>query len=606
MAHMQYNQQAMPSGLSSRRGGQNIKPLSFDFKSIPENDTGIPTPRTSRSHLLAGLRTAPKSATATSFSIGNGPASPTVNPHARNNRNSITPGMYDAGASYLNGPKTSMPTYGGMHQAQQQAIQQQALYNAEVAAYQQQQQQQQQYTTDQGMVSQLSMEDSVQGELDPNVHAQLMYTNHVLAQRQQQLQQQLQALQTAAQQLQSQGYRMQGQAPAAQQNHQSAVYQQQMQQHVQQQVEQLQQQRLQQQYLALQQARAQQAAQIQHLQQLQALMTPTATQQQSAYSLYDPTTGQQALYEATNQLANQTAQLNLNSYGGVQQPAVGTPRLQVSPPPTEANKSNSRNPSPPRRFESPVVETAVNPLPPPSANAFRRGHKKSISTANGNKNQLTISTTEELPKTAGPKTSSFPMTPMTAGYGPGQARAGEHPVRQPRNPPSLDELKSKPTSKHEGSKNFVARTRRSAIHNLVRAGLERRKEARSSGSISPISESADELVETPLTDNDSDSGRSGSGILLDHDDAECSLPSSRTSTGSWGAIGSDRPSSRQKTDRKSVDSTNCSDNETANRDSGSFASLLKNSNRGAKAESAEGQQRKARLVLSTQKRSIGA
>ena len=602
MAHMQYNQQAMPSGLSSRRGGQNIKPLSFDFKSIPENDTGIPTPRTSRSHLLAGLRTAPKSATATSFSIGNGPASPTVNPHARNNRNSITPGMYDAGASYLNGPKTSMPTYGGMHQAQQQAIQQQALYNAEVAAYQQQQQ----YTTDQGMVSQLSMEDSVQGELDPNVHAQLMYTNHVLAQRQQQLQQQLQALQTAAQQLQSQGYRMQGQAPAAQQNHQSAVYQQQMQQHVQQQVEQLQQQRLQQQYLALQQARAQQAAQIQHLQQLQALMTPTATQQQSAYSLYDPTTGQQALYEATNQLANQTAQLNLNSYGGVQQPAVGTPRLQVSPPPTEANKSNSRNPSPPRRFESPVVETAVNPLPPPSANAFRRGHKKSISTANGNKNQLTISTTEELPKTAGPKTSSFPMTPMTAGYGPGQARAGEHPVRQPRNPPSLDELKSKPTSKHEGSKNFVARTRRSAIHNLVRAGLERRKEARSSGSISPISESADELVETPLTDNDSDSGRSGSGILLDHDDAECSLPSSRTSTGSWGAIGSDRPSSRQKTDRKSVDSTNCSDNETANRDSGSFASLLKNSNRGTKAESAEGQQRKARLVLSTQKRSIGA
>ncbi|KAK3352079.1 hypothetical protein B0H65DRAFT_547059 [Neurospora tetraspora] len=602
MAHMQYNQQAMPSGLASRRGGQNIKPLSFDFKSIPENDTGIPTPRTSRSHLLAGLRTAPKSATATSFSVGNGPASPTVNPHARNSRNnSITPGMYD-GASYLNGPKTSMPTYGGMHQAQQQAMQQQALYNAEVAAYQQQQQ----YTTDQIMVPQLSMDDSVQGELDPNVHAQLMYTNHVLAQRQQQLQQQLQALQAAAQQLQSQGYRMQGQAPASQHNHQSAVYQQQMQQQVQQQVEQLQQQRLQQQYLALQQARAQQAAQIQHLQQLQALMTPTATQQQSAYSLYDPTTGQQTLYEATNQLANQTAQLNLNSYGGVQQPAVGTPRLQVSPPPpAEASKSNSRSSSPPRRFESPV-ETAVNPLPPPSANAFRRGYKKTISTANGNKNQLSISTNEEPPKTAGPKTSTFPMTPMTAGYGPGQARAGEHPVRQPRNPPSLDELKSKPTSKHEGSKNFVARTRRSAIHNLVRAGLERRKEARSSGSISPISESADELVETPLTDNDSDSGRSGSGILLDHDDAECSLPSSRTSTGSWGAIGSDRPSSRQKTNRTSVDSTNCSDNETASRDSGSFASLLKNSNRGAKTEAVDGQQRKARLVLTAQKRSIGA
>jgi len=254
-----------------------------------------------------------------------------------------------------------------------------------------------------------------------------------------------------------------------------------------------------------------------------------------------------------------------------------------------------RIPTPPRRDDSPPESHA--PLPPPSANAFRRGHKKAPSVSN--KVHLSIATNEDPLKSAGPKTASFPLTPLTAGYGPGQGRAGEHPVRQPRNPPSLDELKSKPTAKHEGSKNFVTRTRRSAINNLVRAGLERRKEARSSGSISPISESTEELIETPMTDNDSDSGRSGSGSLIDRD--ECSLPSSRTSTGSWGAIGSDRPGSRQKLHRSSVDSAP-SDSENA---PGSFASLLKNSNRGAKVEGDV--QRKARLVLtSAEKRKLAA
>jgi hypothetical protein len=168
----------------------------------------------------------------------------------------------------------------------------------------------------------------------------------------------------------------------------------------------------------------------------------------------------------------------------------------------------------------------------------------------------------------------------------------------------MDELKAKPTAKHEGSKNFVARTRRTAIHNLVRAGLERRKEARSTGSISPISESTEEMVETPMTDNDSESGRSGSGSLVDHDDAECSLPSSRTSTGSWGAIGSDRPSSRQKVSRDSVDSTNSSDNEGV-RDPGSFASLLKKRSSAAKAEAVDGQRKAPMLVLtSAEKRKL--
>ena len=72
------------------------------------------------------------------------------------------------------------------------------------------------------------------------------------------------------------------------------------------------------------------------------------------------------------------------------------------------------------------------------------------------------------------------MTPMTGTFGPGQARAGDHPIRQPRGPPSLEELVAKPTSNHEGSKNFVTRQRRRAVNNLVKAGLERRGASRGS------------------------------------------------------------------------------------------------------------------------------
>jgi hypothetical protein len=459
--------------------------------------------------------------------------------------------MYDTTSVY-NGPKTSVPRYGV---GQQQGF-------GQVMGYQQH------FTPDQILAPpQLPMDDHLQEEMDPNLQAQLLAANQYLQQQQLQLQQQLLNLQAAAQQFQ--GLNL------------NAQYQQQQQQQQQQQV-----------FANVYQ---------QQLRNQQSVMA-TATSQPGIYTVYDPLTGQQTLYVDQSQQQLNAPALNQgqysNGYGNLQQQQMATPRVQVSPPPAETNKTTFRNPSPPRRFDSPVENPA--PLPPPSANAFRRGHKKSTSLANnGNKGGLSINT-EEPTKAAGPKTASFPMTPMTApgSYGPGQARAGEHPVRQPRNPPSMDELRAKPTAKHDGSKNFAARTRRSAIHNLVRAGLERRKEARSSGSISPISEVADEpdLVESP-SDNGSDSGRSGSGSLVDMDDAECSLPSSRTSTGSWGAIGSDRPSSRQKLDR--ADST--SDNENA-QDSGSFASLLKNANRAAKAEHMDGQRKAPMLVLGAGKR----
>lgn len=568
MSHAPFNSAhglAMPSGLASRRGGgQNIKPLSFDaLKSPVDRDNGVPTPRTSRSHLLAGLRTAPKSAAATT-GFPNLPASPTtVAPHAQN-RNSMAPGMFDNAnlANLYNGPKTSLPRFAS--QQQQQQPQQHLAYNSMMGFGQQ-------YTADQILAPpQLQLDEAASEHIDPTLHAQLLYTNAYLSEQQQRLQQQLRALQAAAQQFQ--GLSLNGQAQMTQQGY-SNMYQQQ-------------------------------------LQTMQAMMTP-ATPQANVYSLYDPTTGQQALYTDHSQVQAQ-AQLNAhlvnqaqlaNAYANAnsQQPAVGTPRMQVSPPPSEATKTGGRIPTPPRRYDSPAE--SPSPLPPSTANAFRRGHKKSSSVSN--KNQLSISTTDEPLKSAGPKTATFPSTPLTSGYGPGQGRAGEHPIRQPRNPPSLDELKSKPTAKHEGSKNFVARTRRSAINNLVRAGLERRKEVRSSGSISPISESTEELAETPMTDNDSDSGRSGSGVLIDRDDAECSLPSSRTSTGSWGAIGSDRPTSRQKADGNSVEGTS-SDSEGA-REPGSFASLLKNNSRDGKPEGADGKRRAPRLVLtSAEKRKLSA
>jgi len=281
------------------------------------------------------------------------------------------------------------------------------------------------------------------------------------------------------------------------------------------------------------------------------------------------------------QLAQAFANMNMQ-----QQQVSHAPRVQVSPPPPEnAIPSGSRTRSPPR-YESPVEPT---PLPPPSANAFRRGHKKSSSLANVNPG-LKVNG-QDVPPSAGPKTASFPLTPAAASHGPGEARAGEHPVRQPRGPPSIDELRAAPTSKHPGSKNFVHQARRFAVNNLVRAGMERRKGTNSStGSMSPVSEIAEE-AEMPLTDNDSDSGRSGSGSLAG--DIEPS-PSSRSSArGSWGAIGSDRPSSRSKS-RNSIESSGSA---TSPCDSdASFAGVFKKPQQVPEPES----QRKApRLVLTS-------
>jgi hypothetical protein len=439
-----------------------------------------------------------------------------------------------------NAPKTAFPQYGAQNN-----------FNSMMG---------QQYTVDQVLAPpELPLDEQAQEHMDPNLYAQLVATNMYLAQQQQRLQQQLRSVQAAAQQFQQ----LNLSNPQLTQQ-QIALYEQQQRLH-----------NIQQQLGA------------------QAVLSQQPQQQQQQQLYYNPMTGQ--YYVETPQAAAQMTspyneQPSTPGFGGFQQQQQqqNTPSVQVSPP-AESQPFSFRSNSPPKRYDSP---TEVTPLPPPSVNAFRRGHKKASSLAPLN-SALAAASLSDAPKSAGPKTSTFPMSPLTGGYGPGQARAGEHPVRQPRGPPSLDELKSKPTAKIEGSKNFAARTRRSAVHNLVRAGLERRKGTGSScGSMSPVSETAEESS-TPITDNESDSGRSGSGSLAG--DMEC--PSSRTSaSGGWGAIGSDRPSSRQKA-RKSVDSVGSiasSEGETS-----SFANVFKNGAlRAAKGqESADGQRKAPRLVL---------
>ncbi|CAJ2502180.1 Uu.00g095740.m01.CDS01 [Anthostomella pinea] len=556
---------SMPSGgLASRRGGgQNIKPLSFDALKSPTDTTenGVPTPRTSRGHLLAGLRTAPKSATATSFATS---ATSIVQPHMSGSRTgSIAGNAYGAPEhAYHSGPKTSLPRMPTQQQQQQQHQGYSQMNHSMMGMGHQH------YTPEQILAPpELHLDEQVQEQLDPSLYAQLVTTNLYLAQQQQRLQQQLLSIQAAAQQFQ--GMNMNGQQSLQQQALQQQMAHQQM---------------------ALQNLYQQQQHQLKNLQQS---MNSSMPAQQNMYAVYDPAT-QQTYFVDQNTAQQMNSNISMDQTPSTpqgfyqQQNNSSTPRVQVSPPPTENNTPPVyRTTSPPKKVE---IMDEPTPLPPPSANAFRRGHKKSSSLAN-NKG-LALSTDENL-RSAGLKTASFPLTPMSnGGYGPGQARAGEHPIRQPRGPPALDELRSKPTSRYEGSKNFSARTRRSAVHNLVKAGMVRRKGTTSScGSMSPVSETAEEVC-TPLTDNESDSGRSGSGSLSG--DAEPSLASSRTSTsGSWGAIGSDRPSSRQKS-RRSVDSqsSTCED--------GSFASVFKHgSQRPSKTQSSDGQRKAPMLVLTT-------
>lgn len=464
------------SGFASRGKGSHIKRLSVPPQHISPIDesqpsASVPTPRTSRSHLLAGLRTAPKTAAL--------PSDP-----QRQHQYGNDGGRYGNRADSADRVPQTATGAGFPRQSYGRAN---GMNNEHPV-----------YTLPEQVLAPPTMDSP--GDIDENMYAELMSTNLFLAAQQQRLQQQLVSVTAAAQQFQGLTLGM----PMAQQQSFPALsspgagfYQQQLQQGV------------------------------------QPVVQPVSGQP-GLYSVYNPLTGQQNyVYDNMSQqegLSGQEEAQSPNSH-------ISTFRAEVSPPPESTRSPFNRS----MHQSSPSPPQDVTPLPPPSANAFRRGHRKTGSFSSSSKPNLET-TRANTSVGSMPKTAAFPLTPATGTFGPGQGRAGEHPVRQPRGPPSLEELVAKPTSKHEGSKNFATRQRRRAVNSLVRAGIERRGETRSLGSSGGTNTPASEK-EFTFSDGDDATARSGS-------------LSSRPSLGSLraaanGAIGSER---KERSSRRSQDS----------------------------------------------------
>lgn len=306
--------------------------------------------------------------------------------------------------------------------------------------------------------------DEVEGQVDPSYYQELLRMNQHLAQQQERLKQQLVAVTQQAQQM--------GMNP------QQAQYYAQM--------------------------MAQQAGlYTQQMQMPQQPAVDAVPGQPGLYIITNPLTGQQQYYFDQNSAAQQMAYgMDVNAMTGMadhglsHSPPPPTPTLNKNFEPATNNhaKSNNwRSVSPPKHTATPPTEEPMA-LPPQSATAWRPGHKKTNSLM-----PTSTSTVEAAVK---------PAPAQQGNFGPGQNREGEHPIRQPRGPPSLDELTAKPTSKHEGSKNFASRQRRAALNNIISAGMTRRSYGGSQPSLSPTSE-RDELVFSSAEDNDTASIRSG-------------------------------------------------------------------------------------------------
>ncbi|KAF2462228.1 hypothetical protein BDY21DRAFT_277157 [Lineolata rhizophorae] len=480
---------APTAGFASRGKGSQLKRLSVasppKIGSITEDQVDNPTPRTSRSHLLAGLRTAPKTPTAppasAPYNMSQHPSGFDSAKYTRQSSNGMGQGV----------PQTATGAGFGMN-----------CYNNPYAMNAGQQY----YSLPEQVLAppQINYGGPDDEPMDPNVLAQLMATEMYLAQRQQQLQQQLLQVQMQGLNLGGQASRQSQQFPMTPASPQGGMYNQMLPQGM----------------TVIQEVPGQPGVYLalNHLtSQMEYITDPSAQRQQQT------------------QLANSPPPPTPTYLTSPSKP--DTPSFQVSPP-HEVNRNpfNARSTSPPKGSPSPPQD--VTPLPPPSANAFRRGHKKSSSLAfNVNTNAANSS---DGPKSAFTRSSGFPQTPTTGTFGPGQNRAGEHPIRQPRNPPPMEELVSRPTSKHEGSKNFSARQRRRAVHNLVRAGIERRGVLTGSGgSMTPVSEN--EITFSTSSDNDSDSG---SGSLS----GKPSIGSLRAAAN--GVIGSERKEMERLRDRK--------------------------------------------------------
>ncbi|GAD94629.1 conserved hypothetical protein [Paecilomyces variotii No. 5] len=476
------------SSFASRGKGAHIKRLSVAPIDETQAAPSVSTPRTSRSHLLAGLRTAPKSAT----------LPPTQHQQHRmgldGSRHAVSNQYADRVPQTASAAGFPQHAYGAHHNL-----------NAGMGMNSNRPM----YSLPEQVLAPPSIDLGFgDGEepIDDKLYAELMSTNLFLAAQQQRLQQQLISVTAAAQQFQNLNLGLQQQ---------------------------------QQQQFSSVQVPAMGFYQQQLQQGMQPIVQPVAGQP-GLYSVYNPMTGQQSFIFDNS--AQQESSPPPAYQEHAQSPVAQAPtfRAEVSPPAeSKPSPAQSRNTSPPRHSPSPPQD--VTPLPPPSANAFRRGHKKTPSLNPG------LKVDAGRTGNGAPKSAVFPPTPMTGTFGPGQARAGEHPIRQPRGPPSMEELIAKPTSKHEGSKNFAARQRRRAVHNLVRAGIERRGESRSNGSGGTNTPASETEFTFSVSDGDDCTSRSGSLS------SKPSLGSLRAAAS--GAIGSERKEKdRSSRERGSVDS----------------------------------------------------
>ncbi|GLI77267.1 hypothetical protein PoHVEF18_005555 [Penicillium ochrochloron] len=472
------------SGFASRGKGSHIKRLSVppQVATIDESQASasLQTPRTSRSHLLAGLRTAPRSATI--------PSQHQQHQHQQQ-RGGMESSRYGGYTSRGNDRVPQTATGAGFPQ---HAYAQNHGMNAHHARPM--------YTMPEQVLAPPTLDVGGDNGIDENLYAELMSTNLFLAAQQQRLQQQLINVTAAAQQFQ--GLSLGGMS-LPQQQPMSALsmgasmgfYQQQLQQGV------------------------------------QPIVQPVPGQP-GWFSVYNPLTGQQSYIMDNSFQDDSLSHGYAENYSSGQQ--VPQFRAEISPP-AESVMS-------PVQTSQPVSPPSGTPSPPTESSAFRRNNRK------GALFNPTLKTNIDTVKAnigAGPRSAVLPPTPATGTFGPGQARAGEHPIRQPRGPPSLEDLVAKPTSKHEGSKNFATRQRRRAVHNLVRAGIERRGDTRSFGYSSGGTNTPASEKEFTFSDGDDATVRSGSLS------SKPSLGSLRAAAN--GAIGSER---KEKTgrDRKSPDS----------------------------------------------------
>lgn len=418
---------ARGSRLNTKRLSVALPPRVAPINEIPVDN---PTPRTSRSHLLAGLRTQPRT-----------PAVPASAPyHQTHHSMSGLSGSRWAGQNGANGYGQAVP------QTANAAGFDSSQYVMHAGR--------QTYSLPEQVLAPPSVYDQMD-DVDPSVLQQMQMHSLYLAQRQQQLQQQLANI-TAATQSMSMNSHASSQDSIAPQ--------------------------MQQQFHGQQQQQQQQQMQMQS-----PIEVPG---QPGVYLVYNPAT--QGYTYAVDQSIQQAAQQNMSPIQNQDSPF--SPARYESPVQAQgfsaterSTPTNGRSFTPPKKAPSPPSTLEhVEPLPPPSANAFRRGHKKASSLAINAFSNIADGPKTSSAATFGSQRSAYPPTPMTGTFGPGAARAGTHPTRQPRGPPPLEELSGAPTTKHEGSKNFATRQRRRALDSLMKAGTQRAV-SRSSGG-SPISE----------------------------------------------------------------------------------------------------------------------